>query len=60
MEEEKDIYKETATASEKIIGDDGIRELLNNEIIQLKISNCYAEAIDNGLKVLQVEEEATA
>lgn len=56
----KDVYKETATASEKFIGNDGINELLNNEIIQLKMSNCYAEAIDNGLKVLQVEEEATA
>ncbi|MCV9888774.1 hypothetical protein [Metabacillus halosaccharovorans] len=56
----KDVYKETNTASDMIIGNDGIRKLLDNEIIQLKMSNSYTEAIDNGLKVLQVEEEATA
>ncbi|WP_236694919.1 hypothetical protein [Peribacillus butanolivorans] len=52
-----DIYKETDTACDKIVGNNGIRELLDNEIIQLKMSNCYAEAIDKGLKVLQIEEE---
>ncbi|MED2247020.1 hypothetical protein P4Y88_28350, partial [Bacillus thuringiensis] len=46
----KDIYKETATASEKIIGDDGIRELLNNEIIHFNISIFFGDSIDFGLK----------
>ena len=53
----KDVYKETDTARCKIVGNNGIRELLDNEIIQLKMSNCYTEAIDNGLKVLQIKEE---
>ncbi|MGE6377049.1 hypothetical protein [Peribacillus muralis] len=53
----RDIYKETDTARDKIVGNNGIRELLDNEIIQLKMGNCYAEAIDKGLKVLQIEEE---